>query len=251
MIAVLLSGGIDSLCCLRWAIRMYGKDSVRAFFFDYGQPYVERELAATRRITQALGIRLWHPVLPLSVHADGHVPLRNLAFLFELAKMEQYSGVVFGMLKGEASEDKNPRFIRRVQTLLDSQFKASIYREKKREFRIITPFADCTKAEMLKWHIQTCGAEYVHDTVACYSEEGNCGECMSCFNRYVAFQCAGLVQEEYRVHPVEWMLKQRRHERIDWRLMWARRRWLWEVYTVVRSYLKQFPDRSLIRELLG
>lgn len=52
---VVFSGGQDSVTCLYWAIKKFGKEGLEAITFDYGQRHrVELECAA--RICQALGI---------------------------------------------------------------------------------------------------------------------------------------------------------------------------------------------------
>ena len=53
---VVLSGGQDSTTCLYWAINRYGRDSVEAVTFDYGQRH-RIELECARIISSEAGIR--------------------------------------------------------------------------------------------------------------------------------------------------------------------------------------------------
>jgi 7-cyano-7-deazaguanine synthase in queuosine biosynthesis len=257
MIAVLFSGGIDSLCCLRWAIDMFGKDAVQAVYFSHDCRYDMRQYHVAIKLAEQLEVKLWRiSMYGLREDKQGHVPLRNLSFILELAREEACMGVVFGMLQGEAPEDKNPKFVRRVQELLDSQFVANAYQEK-RHFTIYTPFQYMTKAEMVKWYIQKYGVEYIRDTVACFTQEGNCGQCMSCFNRYIALE-RNDIHEVYKVHPIEAMLVRLKEMKKDkgskeWRSLgnlWARRKWLWEVYSVVSPYVRANYGKNVLRMLL-
>lgn len=75
---VLMSGGYESTYCLLHAMRTCRPLAV---FFDYGQPYLEQEVAAVNRITDLLnvpvdGINLSH--LPCR---DGVFENRNAMFI--------------------------------------------------------------------------------------------------------------------------------------------------------------------------
>ena|SRR5256885_5849689 len=67
---VLLSGGIDSTTCLGIADKMFGKDSVETFSFDYGQRH-KKEIEAATKISEYFAVP--HRVLVL-----GPQPLSNL-----------------------------------------------------------------------------------------------------------------------------------------------------------------------------
>lgn len=205
MISVLFSGGIDSWACLLWAVTKFGKENVRPVYYNYGQKCAQIEIASAIKLCLRLELMLDIVLLPGMKEdvATGHVPMRNLTFIMQEAAREDCDGIVLGMLKGEASEDKNPKFVRRVQTLIASQFEKSIYRSQGKYFHLYVPFARKTKAQVVKWLM--CYPPFafsVFDTVGCYSaKEGGCGLCMSCQNRWIAFELNNLSLEFSGQHP--------------------------------------------------
>ena len=76
---VLLSGGHDSAYCALVAKRR------RAFpvavFFDYGQPYLDREVPAAEYVASELGMTLFKLKLPAMKAAGGIFDNRNEKFL--------------------------------------------------------------------------------------------------------------------------------------------------------------------------
>ena len=64
---VILSGGMDSTIAMRLAIEKYGKDSVSALTFDYGQKQAI-EIAHARGSTALLGVK--HKVIDASFLGD-------------------------------------------------------------------------------------------------------------------------------------------------------------------------------------
>jgi 7-cyano-7-deazaguanine synthase in queuosine biosynthesis len=254
VIAVLFSGGIDSLIHLWWAEEKFGARQLRLIYFDAGQCYAKRELSYAERLAVLHGLKL--DVIPLTALKEdkktGHIPMRNLLFLLHVAASTEpeYDGVVFGMLKAESSEDKNPAFIRRTQKLIDTQFAKTMYRAEKREFIIYTPFAGYTKTQMIRWYLQRDFPAYqLYETVACYTPQGEmCGECISCANRWLAFDQIGLTPEKYLEHPADGMLHRlwlMAHNKSDsnWKAVglikaWKRRQWIWEMYRSLTRYCK-------------
>lgn len=261
MIAVLFSGGIDSLIHLCWAMDVFGKNKVQPVYFDAGQDYAARELPAARDVCSRLGLTLREvklETLPMD-KVTGQVELRNLLFILQTALFEDCTGVVFGMLKAEAPVDKNPKFVKRVQTLIDSQFAPSAYREKRKPFRVYTPFQGMTKTQMIRWYLKQHDNEgLLYRTVACYRPQGfMCGECISCFNRWLAFDRCGLNPEFYDMNPANAMLerlgamrKDKQHK--SWSAVgllkaWKRRQWLWETYCALNAYTKASWGKNVLR----
>jgi 7-cyano-7-deazaguanine synthase in queuosine biosynthesis len=252
MIAVLFSGGVDSLCCLKWAQEEFSQYNVKPIYFDVGQCYAKREIAYAAPLASANGVYELQTIPLTSLKEDrhtGHIPMRNLFFLLQVAASvnPEYEGVVFGMLKAESSEDKNPAFVRCVQKLIDSQNVSTMYRPEGKQFTIYTPFANKTKTQMIQWYLQSdYSAAELYYSVACYSEDGACGTCQSCFNRWLAFDRNGLMAEAFKVHPAKFMLDrlEKMHynnDSPDWNAVslgqvWKRRRWAWEVYRALNKY---------------
>ncbi len=223
MTYVLFSSGLDSWCCLHEAILRCGVDNVRAIYFDMGQCYAQKEIAAAHELCNAVGVQL---IIREDLNGllcenrnTAEMPLRNLFLIMAIAAIPNARAVVFGMLKNEQPVDKNPKFVKRVQTLLDSQTGG--------RFTIITPYADFTKTKMLghalkhyKWPVFS---EMLPITIGCHNATKEpCGECIACFNRWVAFTLNDVViPVSSRPEPVaEWMLyilRQRSFKRGIWR----------------------------------
>lgn len=264
MIAVLFSGGVDSLVHLRWAEEKFGHKNVQPYYFNAGQSYAEREIGYAKPLAELLGFEL-QVVNTLSLPEDkitGQIDLRNLLFLLHTATLPSCEGVVFGMLLAEAPVDKNPRFVRDVQEIIDSQFDISPYRKEKKKFRIYTPFQYMPKTEMLRWYLKRYGTEGVYESVACYTESGvMCGECISCFNRWLAFEANNLKMEQFKVHPADAMMQRisaiRRAKDHPNRASlgigraWRRRQWLIETYRVLNSHSKKHYGRPVLLWLMG
>lgn len=261
MIAVLCSGGIDSLVHLRWAEEKFGRDAVFPIYYDVGQVYAERERRHARKVVEALGYKLKEIRLP-TLYEDretGHVSLRNLFFLLHTAIDPSCQGVVFGMLLAEAPVDKTPWFVSHVQRLIDSQFAATVYRKQPRWFTIYTPFESMSKTKMLEWYLRRYNDDFLYDTVACYTEgEVMCGECISCFNRWLSFATLKLYPEAYLVHPAQGMLNRLTKLRvpenkdiqaIGWHQAWKRRAWVWEAWWAVDAYCREQLHVSLLKWL--
>lgn len=70
---VVLSGGQDSVTCMHWAIRQWGKDNVSAISFDYGQKH-RRELHQAKDITLKNDIKHMTVNMP---HMEGSSPLTS------------------------------------------------------------------------------------------------------------------------------------------------------------------------------
>jgi hypothetical protein len=164
------------------------------------------------------------------------------------------------MLKGEYPPDKNPVFVRRVQQLLDSQFQESIY-QGRREFKIYTPFQHMTKTKMVEHYLHSSkqlpdAVALLKKTQACYKKDlPMCGECMSCFNRWVAFSLNG-IEEEYAKHPGQQMIERLRNlDRRDknavqsWKAI-HRSGWAFEVYRALNAYTKLHFGRTIWSVLL-
>lgn len=242
-VTVLFSGGVDSLCHLRWAQRQYSH--VTAVYYDVGQAYAERESRDARILVQRLGVP-FRIEQPMSLHEDpitAQVALRNMLFITWAS--QAVDAVVFGMLQGETPVDKNPRFVRRLQTLLRSQ--------RTTDFDILTPFASYTKAEMIREYQQHYGNEYLDGTVGCFATASPmCGRCWSCINRWLAWEECLLPQERYLVHPAQAMLEKLRAMRgrpKQWNVSnaWARRRWLREMKRQLDRYSRAKYDMSAWR----
>lgn len=259
---VLFSGGVDSLVHLRWAQEHL--ENVQPYYFVAGQAYAQREVEAAAELAAACGTTL-QVLTPFRLHEDpatAQIEFRNAFFLMWLAQLRapRLNGAVFGMLMGEAPADKNPEFVRRLQVTIDDTRGGNIYGGAD-PFTIHTPFQHHTKSEMVAWYVRRHGPDYLHLSVGCFKPElPMCGECWSCFNRWLAWRENSLPNETYRSHPGEWMLRKLRafksggggSERsgLSPARAWSRRRWLREVWRQVNRHCLETRFRSLASVVL-
>lgn len=210
---VLLSGGLDSATCLALA-REQGFE-ITALSFDYGQRH-NAELAASRRIAAALGVRD-HRVMHLDLGLIGgsaltdkdiavpeqasegipvtYVPARNtvfLAFALGLAEVTQSQDIFIGVNAVDYSgyPDCRQEFIDAFTTLANLATKVGVEGER---MRIQTPLIALSKAEIIHTGLRL-GLDYSL-TVSCYQADAEgraCGRCDSCRLRRLGFEEAGV-----------------------------------------------------------
>lgn len=225
---VLFSGGLDSLACLVWSIGKWGKENVMPIYFDFGQQYAEKEKLAFNKVCDIL-------LIPQSLTVDAHetlvedketayIPFRNTFLILMTAMQEDCDAIVFGMLQGSRTNpDTNPQFIKTMQKLLDSQTQQTP-NQQGHKIQIYTPMEHFTKTEAVRWMNRKQNTvsiiqirELIARTVGCYREYITpCGQCMSCFNRWVALENNYLSHlDTYQMPPYNWMLENMRHDRQD------------------------------------
>ena len=262
---VLFSSGIDSLACLLWAKENYTKfyGDVTAMYVDMHTKYSNDEYEATRWFTQKNSIGLHLVGMPMLGELEGekgHIPFRNI-FLLELAAL--YSdNIVFGMLKGELSEDKSPRFIDLMHMLFDSQTQKNLYHGKS-EIEIHTPFAKMTKTQVVAW-LRSRGVTQtiLSKTIGCLNGT-NCGQCISCFNRWVAFENNDIGDTDFvtnhntlAMHPCQWGINKFLHEKETNNVsLWKKRHSIieiWKAYNKAHARgLTGYSSMDLLHERLG
>lgn len=133
---------------------------------------------------------------------NAHIPLRNL-FLYEAGSLYG-DEVIISALKGESSKDKSYEFRDKTSELVNYLLNDP-NDTNKRKVKFSMPFKDKTKSEILKEFIEKGGDIYKLEkyTVSCYSDEyERCGECASCFRRWVAEINNGIdLTHEYHSNP--------------------------------------------------
>jgi 7-cyano-7-deazaguanine synthase in queuosine biosynthesis len=207
---VFFSGGMDSFVNLSWANtrRKFQHPRPVALYVNFHHRYAEREIAAARALCPKLGpTSLWIRDLSLAdiEDAKSRIPLRNFYLLF--AGTYYGDNLVFGMLRNEQPRDKRPATVYLAQQLLRSQYAPE------RKIEIHCPFSRMTKTEMLAWYFNQFGTsqkikDLILETIGCYDPRGNCGRCISCFNRWVALVNNNVPGETYAAPPWEWALEQ-------------------------------------------
>jgi 7-cyano-7-deazaguanine synthase len=250
---VLFSGGLDSFCALHWARDKWGADNVAALFLDFGHKYSLRECLTVGRFCDLLGAKLIQRNVPIGDQEDPityHLQLRNT---FALLTASYYSNnIVFGTLYRELSEDCTPKFVKSIQNLLRSQYKANIFHDEK-VMTIHTPFINTTKTEMVEWYLKEKGylSQILLETISCYKATGTvkqCGQCASCLQRWIALANNHLM-EEFEGKPWEWALEQLKKPGTKvWslRLIIWKRKHLWETYKAFKTVIKD-PLRTILK----
>jgi 7-cyano-7-deazaguanine synthase len=216
---VLLSGGLDSATTA--AIAQHEGFALYALSVDYGQRH-RFELAAARRVAQALGVRR-HMVLavdlaqlggsaltadiavpkdrPAAEMAGGipvtYVPARNtvlLSLALAYAEVVGASDIFLGVNAIDYSgyPDCRPEYIAAFQSLANLATKAGV--EGRLQFTIRTPLLRLTKAQIICRGLEL-GVDYGL-THSCYDPDPSgisCGRCDACQLRRKGFAEAGAV----------------------------------------------------------
>lgn len=117
---------------------------------------------------------------------DMIVPNRN-AFLILLASMYGET-IILCSVSGDRSCDKNESFFIKIQNLLNHMWSEQHWTDE-RKFRILDPFKDKTKTELVKMFLDAGGSpDALLESYSCYS--GNptpCGACKPCLRRFISF----------------------------------------------------------------
>lgn len=203
---VLLSGGLDSVAAMHWAIDRGGR--THAVGFRYGQPHVDAELYAAGTIAARREVPFATLLLPELKQLDptagrdkngvsrAFVPGRNALFLARAAAhgapiaamVGEPLVLVCGANKDDATgfPDCRPAFFDAMEvalaTSLDGVCKVSVE----------TPWLNTTKADILRWAaIRPAALADARDSVSCYRGT-RCGICDACTLRARAFAEVGI-----------------------------------------------------------
>lgn len=199
---VIFSGGMDSTICLKLAVEEYGKDSVSALSFKYGQRHIfELEVAA--KVAKEFGVdhkifeipnldeltenSLIDPSLEISTNYSGVVSTfvmgRNGLF-GRLGAIYAHSlganEIWMGVLEREESNSGYPDCSREYMNKLESVLKIDLFNEK---FSIRTPLVFMDKAEEFFLAEDLGILELIKNTtVTCYNgvPGKGCLKCPSC-----------------------------------------------------------------------
>jgi 7-cyano-7-deazaguanine synthase len=208
---VLLSGGLDSVAALHWALERY--DGVGAISVGYGQVNRDAELAAAGRVADRRGIHLQRLETADAVRGlgllvapppgrDGNVSRANLAcrnpILISIAAAEacrvwlgQRVDIVIG-----ATVDDAPGFPDCRSEFVDAMSRAVMFGSLGvADLQVRAPWAQLHKQNVLAWctHRPDALAD-VQDSVSCYRGT-RCGECDACTLRAKAFALCGLTDQ--------------------------------------------------------
>lgn len=203
---LLFSGGLDSL--IAWRLL----NMPDCLYFAIGHKYQEAELASIHRLQNFIETNFNEKLNVIISNrlqigdleeVDGHIPYRNELFV-SVAAAAGYNKIYIGALAGETSRDKSWRFLNDTSKYLSFL--------EQRQIEILAPFKRMTKTDLVKKYLINYSTDLdrqlLLQTTSCYNANANdlnfrCGQCMSCFRRWVALENNGLT-EEYKFNPAEW-----------------------------------------------
>lgn len=203
-LAIMFSGGIDSMVAAFWATHQlwYDPSEVVLVSVDYGSPYHHAETKSRKRLLEhifkPMGFNVaeatFSNISVITPLRNGLVPVRN-SMLASVGL--EYSDTVWIIgnyiprtgLISKLRGDKNSDFFEKISRV------ASLFIDK--TCRISSPFLHLSKAGSIIWLVELLGKDKAIDlisqTVSCYAADGNiCGQCPSCAAASTALWKAGL-----------------------------------------------------------
>lgn len=205
---ILYSGGLDSFILREYAQRVLQLNPI-SVFFDYGQPYLKKELAALPEDV------IVHKIDWLKEHSvtgqiggseySYYITNRNLSLISLAASIYTPNLILtaFYHCTDERSTDANTEFLTRANDLL----KYIIVPYYTSEFSVEAPFSTLGwggKLEAIQWALSVgIIAEQLLATSSCFDPHvERCGVCDACFNRWLALSANG-IEETYTEHPLD------------------------------------------------
>jgi 7-cyano-7-deazaguanine synthase len=206
---VLLSGGMDSVACLHWALTRY--QNVRALAFAYGQPHQDAELTVAGRIARRNGIPFETIAVADALHAGildrvpdhseglsgglhlAFVPGRNLVFLsLALSRACQWWEGALDIVIGACLEDAGgfPDCRKEFSSAAAKALSAAV----DRKIGVMTPWVNMPKVDILRDAAKRFPSALadIQESWSCYAGRGPCGTCTACVMRNDAFAEYGL-----------------------------------------------------------
>lgn len=203
------SGGIDSTAGIMYALDKGYK--VQPVWIGFGQKNEKSEIRIVRKLCKSFGLNPLIIKINLNRFIDqtwarwkmGIIPARNYLFASVAAQIASQSAkadvsVYICAHKEEIypeSTDKSHRFFNTSTLIFSEAYQKNI--------KVTTPFYKFTKPEIVSYWEHYWKEKYKispRDTSSCYFGN-NCGVCKACINRAVAFSCAGIDMEIFKVHP--------------------------------------------------
>ena len=193
---MLFSGGLDSF--IIWRLL----DCPPAIYFKIGHRAEKEELKRIEMIQKDFGGKfILEDRLRLTdiEKENGYIPLRNLFFIL-LASY--YADEIIIAQIAEWAPDKNKKFYRKVEELVNGLYGWRFQDLERRKIRILVPFRRWTKTKLVKYYCKRfLKDDLIKYTYSCYlGEEKHCGKCNGCITRYLAFRNCG-IREDYQVTP--------------------------------------------------
>ena len=216
-VATLISGGLDSATLTAWAANE-GYDQL-AFFVDYGQDNLDRELACARINTQKFGVPL--EIVNIRSLRDSFIgrfpfplnlydclvknPLGQIT-TFAMSALVAGIGVLADrptLMLGIHHTDMELRPVlnRSMQTLEDIvNYVVESFTDDE-HFKLMLPFAEMNRSNVIKTGL-ALGVDYVN-TWSCHENQSEpCNSCEGCQERSEAFTLAGMADPQLEVRGI-------------------------------------------------
>lgn len=226
-LVILLSGGMDSLLMLFYALMVHRHAHVTALFIDYGAPYNEDEKIAFTQIADWFKSNRNHAAfkgLMFNVHfvthrvqdvelkdkefGDGYIiPLRN-ALLASIAVM--YGDHIW--LAAHWRKDDNPSGVCDKSVAFFTRLSEMLSTNYDRPITVWSPFFHMRKEQALAWlfNLHTSLTEPFKYCISCYNPRIStltarmCGRCYACWKSAKAYRACNVMdvfQDLYTVSP--------------------------------------------------
>lgn len=130
------------------------------------------------------------------------LPNRNAYFC--LLASHYGETIYLGATDGDRSTDKDEGFIERMESLLNHMNKPQHW-TKGKTYKVLTPFMDQTKTEMVRLYLDTGGSiPKLLNSISCYNPYvKQCGICKPCARKWVALKNNGLGMEASKIFPID------------------------------------------------
>lgn len=188
-------------------------------FVDVGQRYAKKELKAATFIAEKCGANLQQVFATNLAQFEhiptGIIPFRNAEMILCAA---QYADQIYlGVIADEVNSDKSEEFLRLMEAVMNVSHKKQYWTEGRR-FSLHTPFRNTSKTELVRRYLRRGGSmEDLLQSVSCYSQSDiHCGQCSSCFKRWVALTCATGKDwsSRFAVSPALWKSREEWREKL-------------------------------------
>jgi 7-cyano-7-deazaguanine synthase len=214
---VLLSGGLDSVAALHWAMARHKQ--IDALAFDYGQANRDGELAAAGKVARRRSVPLTVCMIGHAVRGDrtlrrplvgvdgsgvslANLAARNAVFLSCAARHAagRYPGAKLKIVIGCNADDAvrfpdcRVEFIQAAASMLSAALVGVV-----ESVDVLAPWVSTRKAGIVRWaHGYPEAIEDIGDSMSCYGGD-DCGVCDACTLRASAFGDAKAAQAPRRL----------------------------------------------------
>ena len=196
---LLFSGGLDSF------IAWHYLDKPPCVYFDIGLDICTEELKVIKKLGIPVLVDRSINLVDREEEGDNKfIPGRNLYYAMLACKYSDK--IIMAGVADDNVNDKNADIFR--------EFSRTLSTLNNREIKVVSPFWEMTKADIVKWYLENVGdKEALIQTGSCYdlTKGSYCGNCTCCFRKWVALWVNGIQMPFYnRDLMAEYFKKARR-----------------------------------------